>query len=262
MGSCTAGGAYVPAMSDETIIRAQPGDDLSRRSATGESGHPARGQRRGPRGGDVHTPPVGGADHLAHDGTARRSRWAPDRGQTRAAAARLGRTARSGASSARPAGPVRDRAERCAPAVRLPDADRADRRPQEFDEFKHALGRRWSRGLPGFTAFRSGFLANNGILFSDSAQKGGAFHRACCQRATPLVFLPEHHGFMVGRKVESEGIARHGAKLVGADRLRPVPKFTVIVGLFRRRQLRHVRGARIRRAAVMWAERPHFGDGW
>src|SRR5207253_6549602 len=100
----------------------------------------------------------------------------------------------------------------------------------EFDEFKARFGPTLVTGFAWIHGIPVGILANNGILFSDSAQKGAHFIELCCQRATPLAFLQNITGFMVGRKYESEGIARHGAKLVAAVACAQVPKFTVIVG--------------------------------
>jgi 3-methylcrotonyl-CoA carboxylase beta subunit len=100
----------------------------------------------------------------------------------------------------------------------------------EFDEFKARFGPTLVTGFSWIHGMPVGILANNGILFSDSAQKGAHFIELCCQRRIGLVFLQNISGFMVGRKAENEGIARHGAKLVAAVACAQVPKFTVIVG--------------------------------
>jgi 3-methylcrotonyl-CoA carboxylase beta subunit len=100
----------------------------------------------------------------------------------------------------------------------------------EFDEFKARFGSTLVCGFAHIEGMPVGLIANNGILFSDSAAKGAHFIELCCQRKIPLVFLQNITGFMVGRKVENEGIARHGAKLVTAVATAQVPKFTVIIG--------------------------------
>jgi len=230
MGSCTAGGAYVPAMSDETIIVRNQGTIFLGgpplvKAATGET---VSAEELG--GGDVHTRLSGVADHLAHD----------DRhalALARRIVARLAPAHRTQLALREPAEPAYDAAELYGivpPDTRHPYDAReliarlVDR--SEFDEFKSRFaptlvtGFAWIHGMP------VGLLANNGILFSDSAQKGAHFIELCCQRSIPLVFLQNITGFMVGRKAESEGIARHGAKLVAAVACAQVPKFTVIVG--------------------------------
>ena len=132
----------------------------------------------------------------------------------------------------------------------------------EFDEWKARYGTTLITGFAWIEGMPVGIIANNGILFSESAQKGAHFIELCCQRKVPLVFLQNITGFMVGRKYENEGIARHGAKMVTAVSCAQVPKFTVIIGgSVRRRQLRHVR-PRLRPALpVDVAERAHQRDG-
>jgi len=230
MGSCTAGGAYVPAMSDETIIVRNQGTIFLGgpplvKAATGET---VSAEDLG--GGDVHTRLSGVADHLAHD----------DRhalALARRIVARLGPQQRASVALRDPAPPAHDPQDLygIVPSdARQPYDCReliariVDR--SEFDEFKARFGPTLVTGFAWIHGIPVGILANNGILFSDSAQKGAHFIELCCQRATPLVFLQNITGFMVGRKVESEGIARHGAKLVGAVACAQVPKFTVIVG--------------------------------
>jgi 3-methylcrotonyl-CoA carboxylase beta subunit len=100
----------------------------------------------------------------------------------------------------------------------------------EFDEWKSRFGTTLVTGFARLNGIPIGIIANNGILFSESAQKGAHFIELCCQRKTPLVFLQNITGFMVGRKTENEGIARHGAKMVTAVACAQVPKLTVIVG--------------------------------
>jgi 3-methylcrotonyl-CoA carboxylase beta subunit len=100
----------------------------------------------------------------------------------------------------------------------------------ELDEFKARYGSTLVCGFAHLWGYPVGFIANNGILFSESAQKGTHFIELCCQRKIPLVFLQNIAGFMVGRKYENEGIARHGAKMVAAVATAQVPKFTVIIG--------------------------------
>ena len=100
----------------------------------------------------------------------------------------------------------------------------------DFDEFKARFGTTLVTGFAQIEGMPVGIIANNGILFSESAQKGAHFIELCCQRKIPLVFLQNITGFMVGRKVENEGIARHGAKMVTAVATANVPKFTVIIG--------------------------------
>jgi 3-methylcrotonyl-CoA carboxylase beta subunit len=100
----------------------------------------------------------------------------------------------------------------------------------EFDEFKARFGSTLVCGFARVEGMQVGIIANNGILFSESAQKGAHFIELCCQRKIPLVFLQNITGFMVGRKYENEGIARHGAKLVTAVATAAVPKFTIIIG--------------------------------
>jgi 3-methylcrotonyl-CoA carboxylase beta subunit len=230
MGSCTAGGANVPAMSDESIIVRNQGTIFLGgpplvKAATGET---VSAEELG--GGDVHTRLSGVADHLAHD----------DRhalALARRIVARLGPVQRAAVALREPAAPLHDAQDLygIVPAdVRQPYDAReliariVDR--SEFDEFKARFGTTLVTGFAWIHGVPVGILANNGILFSDSAQKGAHFIELCCQRATPLVFLQNITGFMVGRKYESEGIARHGAKLVAAVACAQVPKFTVIVG--------------------------------
>jgi 3-methylcrotonyl-CoA carboxylase beta subunit len=230
MGSCTAGGAYVPAMSDVTIIVKEQGTIFLAgpplvKAATGEE---VSAEELG--GGDVHTRLSGVADYLAEDD---------------AHALALARRAVAGLNRARPAGPVRE-----APEAPFYDPDEilgvvpADLRTpydireviarvvdgSRFDEFKARFGATLVCGFAHVDGWPVGIVANNGVLFSESAVKGAHFVELCSQRRIPLVFLQNITGFMVGRRYEAEGIARHGAKMVTAVATTAVPKITMIVG--------------------------------
>ena len=230
MGSCTAGGAYVPAMSDESIIVKEQGTIFLGgpplvKAATGEV---VSSEDLG--GGDVHTRLSGVADHLAHNdmhalALARRS-VANLNVKKPIASADTGATAPLFAAEelygviptdTRKPFDVREI------IARIVDGS-------EFDEFKARFGSTLVCGFARIEGMAVGIIANNGILFSESAQKGAHFIELCCQRKIPLVFLQNITGFMVGRKYENEGIARHGAKLVTAVATAAVPKFTIIIG--------------------------------
>ena len=230
MGSCTAGGAYVPAMSDESIIVRNQGTIFLGgpplvKAATGEV---VSAEDLG--GGDVHTRLSGVADHLAHNDTH---------------ALALARQAVSHLNRSKPADPADLPAEPplfdCGELYGVIPAD--TRKPfdvreiiarivdgSRFDEFKARFGATLVCGFARIEGMQVGIIANNGILFSESAVKGAHFIELCCQRKIPLVFLQNITGFMVGRKYENEGIARHGAKLVTAVATAAVPKFTIIIG--------------------------------
>ncbi len=230
MGSCTAGGAYVPSMSDETIIVANQGTIFLGgpplvKAATGEV---VSVEDLG--GGDVHTRLSGVADHLARDD-------AHALAIARQCVARLNRrkVVDMALLPARP--PVHDEAElkgvipldaRKPFDVREVIARLVD--ASEFDEFKARYGHTLVCGFAHIEGMPVGIVANNGILFAESANKGAHFIELCCQRKIPLVFLQNITGFMVGRKYENEGIARAGAKMVTAVSCAQVPKFTVIIG--------------------------------
>ena len=230
MGSCTAGGAYVPAMSDESIIVRNQGTIFLGgpplvKAATGEQ---VSAEDLG--GGDVHTRLSGVADHLAVDDHH---------------ALQLARDAVKNLNRKKPS-------EQVILPVKPPryDAREIDgivpldtRKPYDvreiiarivddsaFDEFKARFGTTLVTGFAHIHGMPVGIVANNGILFSESAQKGAHFIELCAQRKIPLVFLQNITGFMVGRKYENEGIARHGAKMVTAVATAAVPKFTVIIG--------------------------------
>jgi len=230
MGSCTAGGAYVPAMSDETIIVKNQGTIFLGgpplvKAATGEV---VSAEDLG--GGDVHTRLSGVADHLA---------------QNDLHAIALARQAVKNLN-ARKLPPIAtiDPVAPLYPAEELYGVIPTDtRKPfdvreiiarivdgSEFDEFKARFGTTLVCGFARIEGMPVGIIANNGILFSESALKGAHFIELCCQRKTPLVFLQNITGFMVGRKYENEGIARNGAKMVTAVATAAVPKFTVIIG--------------------------------
>lgn len=233
LGSCTAGGAYVPAMSDEAVIVREQGTIFLGgpplvKAATGEE---VTAEELG--GADVHTRTSGVADHLAEsDEDALRivrnivsCLYEPQRG------------AGWGTDPITPEDPLYDPKDLYAlvPAnarhpmqmrevlARVLDGSR-------FQEFKANYGTTLICGFGRFYGHLAGILANDGILFSESAQKGAHFIELCCQRRIPLVFLQNITGFMVGKKFENEGIAKHGAKLVTAVSTANVPKFTVIVG--------------------------------
>jgi 3-methylcrotonyl-CoA carboxylase beta subunit len=230
MGSCTAGGAYVPAMSDVTIIvRGQgtiflAGPPLVK-AATGEV---VTAEDLG--GGDVHTRLSGVADYLAEDD-------AHALALARRAVSHLNRTKPATVQWQTPEDPAYDPSELLGvvPAdlrtpydireviARLVDGSR-------FDEFKPRFGDTLVTGFAHVLGCPVGIVANNGVLFSDAAIKGAHFIELCSQRRIPLVFLQNITGFMVGRKYENEGIARHGAKMVTAVATTSVPKITMLVG--------------------------------
>lgn len=230
MGPCTAGGAYVPAMSDETVIVKNQGTIFLAgpplvKAATGEE---VSAEDLG--GGDVHTRLSGVADHLAVND-------AHALALTRRAAANLNRRKIPGAAVKSAEPPAYDPAE-------MPGAVPADLKTpydireviartvdgSRFDEFKARFGTTLVTGFAHIHGIRAGVIANNGVLFSEAALKGAHFIELCAQRGIPLVFLQNITGFMVGRRYETEGIAKHGAKMVAAVAAAAVPKITVIVG--------------------------------
>jgi 3-methylcrotonyl-CoA carboxylase beta subunit len=234
MGSCTAGGAYVPAMSDEAVIVREQGTIFLGgpplvKAATGEV---VTAEELG--GADVHTRVSGVADHYAENDPHALQR-------VRDIVANLNRVKRPGLGMAvdirTPELPALDPEEiyGLIPAdtrkpwdvreliARIVDGSR-------LDEFKERYGATLVTGFAHLHGYPVGIVANNGILFSESAQKGAHFVELCAQRGIPLVFLQNISGFMVGKKVENGGIARDGAKLVAAVASARVPKFTVLVG--------------------------------
>jgi len=234
MGSCTAGGAYVPAMSDEAVIVREQGTIFLGgpplvKAATGEV---VTAEELG--GADVHTRISGVADHYAENDPHALQR-------VREIVANLNRVKRPGVGMG--------------PDLRTPEPPALDpdeiyglvpadtRKPWDvreligrvvdgsrLDEFKERYGATLVTGFAHIHGYPVGIVGNNGILFSESAQKGAHFIELCAQRGIPLVFLQNISGFMVGRKAENGGIARDGAKMVTAVATARVPKFTVLVG--------------------------------
>ena len=230
MGSCTAGGAYVPAMSDESIIVKNQGTIFLGgpplvKAATGEV---VSAEDLG--GGDVHTRLSGVADHLAENDTHALA-------LARNAVGNLNKNKAPTPADAASVAPLFDAHELYGV---IPTDTRKPFDVREiiarvvdgsvFDEFKARFGSTLVCGFARIEGMQVGIIANNGILFSESAVKGAHFIELCCQRKIPLVFLQNITGFMVGRKYENEGIARHGAKLVTAVATAAVPKFTIIIG--------------------------------
>jgi 3-methylcrotonyl-CoA carboxylase beta subunit len=230
MGSCTAGGAYVPAMADESImVKDQATIFLAGpplvKAATGEE---VTAEELG--GADTHTRTSGVADHYAlHDEHALQI--------ARDCVARLNWRKNVDIDLRQPVAPKYDPKEihgvvptqlRQPYDVREVIARTVD--GSEFDEFKALFGTTLVCGFARIEGYPVGIVANNGILFSESAQKGAHFIELCAQRRIPLVFLQNITGFMVGKKHEAGGIAKHGAKMVMAVSCAQVPKFTVIIG--------------------------------
>ncbi|MCY7315617.1 MAG: methylcrotonoyl-CoA carboxylase [Rubrivivax sp.] len=230
MGSCTAGGAYVPAMSDEAIIVKNQGTIFLGgpplvKAATGEV---VSAEDLG--GGDVHTRLSGVADHLAENDLHALA-------IARASVANLNWRKPDQLLRVPPRAPLFDAAElhgvipsdpRKPFDVREIIARLVD--GSEFDEFKARYGATLVTGFAHIEGLPVGIIANNGILFGESAQKGAHFIELCCQRRVPLIFLQNITGFMVGKKAENDGIAKHGAKMVTAVATATVPKLTVIIG--------------------------------
>jgi 3-methylcrotonyl-CoA carboxylase beta subunit len=230
MGSCTAGGAYVPAMSDETImVRKQAtiflGGPPLVKAATGED---VTAEELG--GADLHTRESGVADHYATDD-------AHALAIVRRIVKNLNRNKRIGLALKKPIQPLYapDEIYGVVPTdLRQPyDVREVIARivdGSEFDEFKANYGSTLVTGFAHLHGMPVGILGNNGVLFSESALKGAHFIELCCQRKIPLIFLQNITGFMVGRKYEAGGIAKDGAKLVTAVATAKVPKLTVIIG--------------------------------
>ena len=230
MGSCTAGGAYVPAMSDETVIVRRQGTIFLGgpplvKAATGEV---VSAEDLG--GADVHARQSGVADHYATDDV-----------HALAIVRRI-----VGTLNTRKSIDI-DIADPVEPKYAIDDLDAivpTDLKKQydireviarlvdgsEFDEFKRLYGTTLVTGFARIWGIPVGIIANNGILFSESAQKGAHFIELCCQRRIPLLFLQNISGFMVGRQYEAGGIAKDGAKLVTAVACAQVPKVTLLVG--------------------------------
>jgi 3-methylcrotonyl-CoA carboxylase beta subunit len=230
MGSCTAGGAYVPAMSDESIIVRNQGTIFLGgpplvKAATGEE---VSAEDLG--GADVHSRVSGVTDHMAEDDTHALA-------IARRIVGNLNRVKPVSLETRPPRDPVLDPEELygVVPSdLRKPyDVREVIGRivdGSEFDEFKKLYGTTLVCGFAHVWGYPVGIVANNGILFSESAQKGAHFVELCSQRGIPLIFLQNITGFMVGSKYESGGIAKDGAKLVTAVATTAVPKFTVILG--------------------------------
>ena len=229
MGSCTAGGAYVPAMSDETVIVRNQGTIFLGgpplvKAATGEV---VTAEELG--GGDVHARTSGVVDHLAED----------DAHALEIVRSIVGTLREEPASLT--AHPAEEPAE---DPLGLYDVVPTDTRTpydvrevirrvvdgSRFHEFKQLYAETLVCGFARIWGYEVGIVANNGILFSESALKGAHFIELCNQRGIPLVFLQNISGFMVGREYENRGIARDGAKLVTAVACSVVPKFTVVIG--------------------------------
>ncbi|QUE77235.1 carboxyl transferase domain-containing protein [Stutzerimonas stutzeri] len=230
MGSCTAGGAYVPAMADEAImVRNQATIFLAGpplvKAATGEV---VTAEDLG--GADVHCKTSGVADHYAENDEHALS-------LARRCIANLNWRKRGEVNSRAPIAPLFDSEELYgvipADAKQPFDVREVIARLVDgsvFDEFKALYGSTLVCGFAHIQGYPIAILANNGILFAESAQKGAHFIELACQRGIPLVFLQNITGFMVGQKYEAGGIAKHGAKLVTAVACAEVPKFTVIIG--------------------------------
>ena len=230
MGSCTAGGAYVPAMSDEAVIVRNQGTIFLGgpplvKAATGEV---VSAEELG--GGDVHTRISGVADHLAENDYHALS-------LARRIVGNLNWRKPMSLLPTKPEEPLYDPQElwgvipsdhRKTYDVREVIARVVD--GSRFDEFKSRYGTTLVTGFANLYGYPVGIVANNGILFSESAQKGAHFVELCSQRGIPLVFLQNITGFMVGKKYENGGIAKDGAKMVTAVSTTQVPKFTLIIG--------------------------------
>ncbi|HSI72292.1 MAG TPA: carboxyl transferase domain-containing protein, partial [Fimbriimonas sp.] len=231
MGSCTAGGAYVPAMSDETVmVKSQAtiflGGPPLVKAATGEE---VSAEELG--GADVHTRLSGVADHFADD-----DHHALEivRNIVEALGPRVETRNLKLETPQNPVYPVEDLYSLVPNDSKRPMAIREVLARivdgSKFQEFKSRYGTTLICGFARFQGNLAGVIANDGILFSESALKGAHFIELCCQRQIPLVFIQNITGFMVGKRYENEGIAKNGAKLVTAVSTANVPKFTVIVG--------------------------------
>ncbi|MFT4614885.1 MAG: 3-methylcrotonyl-CoA carboxylase beta subunit [Bacteroidia bacterium] len=230
LGSCTAGGAYIPAMADESIIVKNQGTIFLAgpplvKAATGEV---VTAEELG--GADVHCRTSGVTDHYANNDHH---------------ALQLMRQAVARLNQVKPISmDIRPTEEPLYPTEDIYGVIPADARQpydvheviarvvdgSEFDEFKALFGETLVCGFARIHGYPVGIVANNGILFSESAVKGAHFVELCAQRKIPLVFLQNITGFMVGKQYESGGIARHGAKMVHAVACAAVPKFTVLIG--------------------------------
>lgn len=235
MGSCTAGGAYVPAMSDESIIVKEQGTIFLAgpplvKAATGEE---VSSEDLG--GGDMHTRISGVVDHLAENDehalslvrqSVKNLNW------QKPIEMNISTDLESQVKA--PLYPAEDLYGLVPSDLKKPfDARELIARlldGSEFDEYKARFGTTLVCGFGSLYGYPVGIVANNGILFSESAQKGANFIELCCQRKIPLLFLQNITGFMVGQKYEAEGIAKHGAKMVNAVACAKVPKLTLVFG--------------------------------
>ena len=230
MGSCTAGGAYVPAMADESIIVREQGTIFLGgpplvKAATGEI---VSAEELG--GGDVHCRTSGVVDHLANNDQHALA-------IARDAVARLNRNSPNYLNK-KPSVPPRYASEEIYGIIPKDSKQTYDVREiiariaddSDFHEFKSLYGVTLVCGFARIEGFEVGILGNNGILFGESAQKGAHFIELCCQRQIPLLFLQNITGFMVGKQYEAGGIAKHGAKMVTAVACAKVPKLTVLIG--------------------------------
>ncbi len=230
MGSCTAGGAYVPAMSDETVIVKEQGTIFLGgpplvKAATGED---VTAEDLG--GADVHTRVSGVADHFAendHHALAQVRRIVANLNWSKQGRLRM-------QAPQEPNYPIEELYGVIPADTRKPyDVREVIARlvdGSQFDEFKARYGTTLVTGFAHLQGYPIGIVANNGILFSESAQKGAHFVELCAKRGIPLLFLQNITGFMVGRKYENGGIARDGAKMVMAVACANVPKFAVVIG--------------------------------
>lgn len=230
MGSCTAGGAYVPAMSDETVIVSGTGTIFLGgpplvKAATGEE---VSAEELG--GADVHCRESGVADHYAGDDPEALA-------ITRNIVENLNRPPKTHLDIVKPEEPLYDIKEIYGIIPKDPRKQFEVREiiarivdGSKFHEFKTLYGQTLVCGFARIMGYPVGILANNGVLFSESALKGAHFIEICCQRRIPLVFLQNITGFMVGKQYEAGGIAKDGAKMVTAVACAQVPKFTVIIG--------------------------------
>ena len=230
LGSCTAGGAYVPAMSDEAVIVRNQGTIFLGgpplvKAATGEV---VTAEELG--GGDLHSKVSGVTDHLAHD----------DRDALRIVRRIVGTlgpreprlwdvAATVHPPPTRPNSTTWSRSTRGCPTTSTRSSP-ASSTAAEFAEFKADYGTTLVTGFAHIHGHPVGMIANNGVLFSESALKGAHFIELCDKRLTPLLFLQNISGFMVGRDYEAGGIAKHGAKMVTAVACARVPKLTMVIG--------------------------------
>ncbi len=230
MGSCTAGGAYVPAMSDESIIVRRQGTIFLGgpplvKAATGET---VSAEDLG--GADVHTRLSGVADHYALDDA-----HALDIARNIVGSLNAVRSRDIVVTSARPPAYPTDEIDGCVPSSLMTQYDAREVIARivdgsELHEFKALYATTLVTGFARIEGLPVAILANNGILYSETAQKAAHFIELACQRRIPLLFLQNITGFMVGREAEAGGIARHGAKMVTAVASANVPKITVIIG--------------------------------